>query len=288
MKRFSLLIFISFSLLCACSNQPVKKASGNNSLLWQINGNGIEKPSYLFGTMHIIPKNDFFLVEGTTEAFDATDVLVMEIDIDIPFKEQLALASKMIIPNGKNLSHYMPEEDFTKLKSYLIDSIGVSEKRFNKYIQFKPFFLGGLLIKEYVGKVKSYEEYFEALRKKSNKQFMALETLDFQLSLIDTISIEKQAEGFTQDELFSEFDKLLTLYANQDIEGLGKLMSDTEGFEELEYEFIVKRNTLWVEKLDKLFPTQSMFIAVGAGHLPGENGVIALLRKIGYSVEPVN
>lgn len=85
-----------------------------------------------------------------------------------------------------------------------------------------------------------------------------------------------------------EFDEMLNLYLKEDLEGLYKVVSEeSSSIPEFNYNFLEVRNKNWIPVIEKSISSNSIFIAVGAAHLPGESGVIQLLRSKGYSVEPV-
>lgn len=281
-------IILSFIALSSCKAQVKETGTAERqSLLWEISGNGLEAPSYLFGTIHLIPKEDFFLPAGTAEAFEASETLVLEIDIDIPLKQQLALAQEMIIPNNRTLADFMSEEDYAQAVSYMTDSLSISEKKIERYVRIKPLYLTGLLMTEAIGKVESYEKHFAGMAKKQKKNFIPLESLEFQMSLFDTISIEEQVEASFQNNMMTEYYSMLNCYSNEDLECLHNMITE---YDDVEFEklFLNHRNKNWAEKIElEILPQGSAFIAVGAGHLPGNEGVILLLKAKGYEVTPV-
>ena len=289
MKRLTIAIVGILVLFTSCSTQPVNRDKSNpeSSLLWEISGNGLEKPSYLFGTMHIISKDDFFMPKHAMESLEKTDALVLEMDIDIPVKEQVAMAQHIILPDGKTLADYMSVEDYELFKSICIDSLGIGEGKFKRYSHMKPIFLSGILMAEYVGKVESYEKYFMSKSKKLDKEFIPLETLEFQLSMFDKIPIEEQVKDMKATELIPELNKLIDSYLSQDLTRIQTVIEETEMDDKTEWDLLINRNLNWKVQLIELMPKKSLFIAVGAAHLPGEQGVINLLKDSGYTVKPL-
>ena len=120
--------------------------------------------------------------------------------------------------------------------------------------------------------------------------------MSYQASIFDSIPYKIQAEqllkyvkdGGTQPGADKQFEEMIEAYKAQDIEKLGKFVADDDGglgnYEDI---LIYHRNRNWVEKLKKIMPEKSLTIAVGAGHLAGDKGVIKLLRKEGYTVRPI-
>jgi uncharacterized protein YbaP (TraB family) len=81
---------------------------------------------------------------------------------------------------------------------------------------------------------------------------------------------------------------MLNCYLKQDLNKLGELMNDAELSPEFNANFLVKRNQNWIPQISKMVQEKPIFIAVGAGHLPGEQGVLKLLQEAGYTVSPIN
>jgi uncharacterized protein YbaP (TraB family) len=284
---------IIIALLVLVSVNLTAQNNNNNSLLWKITGNGLTQPSYIFGTIHMIPKKDYFFTPQMQSAFDSCQTLVIEADMfSLKLADQIKLASKIVLPEQKTLLDYMDSAEYISFKQILIDSLGVKEKTLDKkYNRIKPFFLTALLMQKYVGKTKTYEEELYKISKKQKMNLIGLETLEFQMSLADSITIEEQIEGLGESmgEIL-QYYKMVELYKNQDLEGLYK-MAIAEFKTETELEFmnliVSKRNADWVPKIKQYTNISSCFIAVGTLHLAGTDGVIELLRREGYSVTAV-
>jgi uncharacterized protein YbaP (TraB family) len=132
--------------------------------------------------------------------------------------------------------------------------------------------------------------------KKKGKTMAGLETMAFQMSIFDSIPYKVQAQELLKSissndkdsDGDKEFKEMMTAYKEQNLEKLGKLITETDGGL-MQYQDLLlnNRNHNWVEKLKTIMPKSSVVVAVGAGHLPGEQGVINLLRKAGYTVTPV-
>ncbi|MBN2892138.1 MAG: TraB/GumN family protein [Bacteroidales bacterium] len=290
MNKFFTLFFIvllTFSVNAQNENE--------NSLLWEISGNNLEQPSYIYGTIHLIPKDDFFFYDLWLEKFKTCDVLVLETDIEIGIMKQLSLIPKMQLPNKTTLSDYMSDKEFAAFNSYLLDSLEISETNYKVCLTYKPFFAYSLLLNEAIpGKKIIYEQYLTDEAKKNKMKVVSLETLDFQLSLVDSISIEDQIKMFLfdyekieQTNLLFEFNKMLELYKKQDLNSIANMESEGEENDFFYERFLVKRNLDWIGKINAILEKKSAFIAVGAAHLPGNDGVIKLLRDEGYIVKPV-
>ena len=145
------------------------------------------------------------------------------------------------------------------------------------------------------GEVVSYEMELYEMAQKQNKEIGGLETAEYQMSVFDKIPYKAQAEmlvqGIKSTEDTAAIDQLkvmVEMYKNQDIQGMQETMqgegSDVKGYEDV---LLLDRNRNWIPVMQKMMSKKQVFFAVGAGHLGGEEGVIALLRDAGYTVTPV-
>lgn len=280
-------LFILFGLFSALQSYSQK------SLLWEITGNGLEHPSYVFGTMHIMPKKDFHINKIVKEKLLASDQIIFEVNMfDMGLKEQLKLARKMFLTNGTVLNDYVGEEQYRSILSFAKDTLGISEKKFEKrYNRLTPFALNSVFVAEYIGKHKMFEKEFHKMAKRKKKEIGELETIEFQMSLVTEMSVETQIEYFLDVSEMYEINRMITLYINQDLQAIYELsMEDLEEDEKMAdfmKSFLDDRNADWIPKIEAQIKEKSCFIAVGAAHLPGKYGVLELLRKQGYQVKAV-
>ncbi len=265
--------------------------STDNALLWEISGNGIEKPSYIFGTIHMIPKYDYFFTDLMKEKFDSCKKLVLEIDINMSLAEQINAAKQMFLPNGKLIFDYMTKKDSVEFRLYLIDSLKISKSTYKRVVRIKPLFGSSLILKELVGKIKTYEQELNKLAKKKGTEVVGLETLQFQMDLVNDISIEDQIKMLFEDDLSGNpldvYNEMVAAYKEQNLTKLNELIDADDSMTKLGDKFLKDRNADWISKIEKLVQEQPVFIAVGAGHLAGEYGVLNLLRQKGYTVKPI-
>jgi len=285
-KRFGILLLLfNFTLQSYCQEE--------NSLLWEISGNGLQQNSYVFGTMHLIKEKDFFITDLIKEKLKHSQSFITEIDMDIPFSKQLEIAKKMYLPEGKTLKDYVSEEDFSLFKSIVIDSLNLKESKFEKYIKLKPFFLSALLTKQTTGKIKAYEKELYKIAKNKGIPSDGLESFDFQFSLVDATPIDEQARSLiTEIKNFRQSEQLLNemveYYKLQDLSKIYSLIvTGSDSNSEFNENYIFNRNKKWIPLIEEKIKSKSCFIAVGAAHLPGENGILNLLKKQGYTVVPI-
>jgi len=259
-------------------------------LLYQISGNGLTEASYLYGTIHILPKDKFELSNSLKRAFDASTTIAMEVDLDMSGAEKIALAQKVLLPDGKTLKDFMAAQDYLQLKAYCIDSLQWSESKFERSSKLKPMFFSSVLIQENMSNMASYEMEFNKMAKKKKKETIGLETIEFQLGLFDQLPMQTQVDMLKQDYKsdMKSYDTLLACYLREDLETLGKLMAEeTSAYPEFNELLLVQRNKSWIAPMRAQMQKESTFFGVGAAHLSGPDGVVALLRAQGFTVTAI-
>ncbi len=288
-KLFNYYIITILSIILSIST----KAQTNtkyNSVFWEISNNNLKQPSYLFGTIHLIPKNDFKFTKQMYDRFNKCKLLVLEANIDIPLTTQLKMAKKMLLPDGKTISDYMSDTQYSKYKSYMIDSLKISSFMFQAIQHVKPIFSSALILNELLENPTAYEQEFMKVAKTNNMKIKGLETLDFQMNLMDSINISEQikmlVENNSKNPLY-EYNKILEAYKQQDLKKLYSFFKEDESFSSMEASLLANRNIKWILSIKKIIANQSAFIAVGAGHLYGKSGLLMLLEKEGYTIKPI-
>jgi len=288
MKAFSgFLVLISWLILsCLGFAQENEK-----SLLWEITGKRVKSPSYLFGTMHLIPKDQFYFPESIQQKVANANQLVMEIG---GLSEQLSAAKYMILKEGSVFDLFSPEQ-LDSLFTYIQDELRLDESTVRKrYSKLKPLALLQLLTQNTFGESpESYELRLELLAKKHGVKIAGLETVEEQVAIFDQMPLIDQVSmvmtGISNtEESDHESRKLIELYLSQDIDAMAGLLSEG-GFGDANFEaqLLTDRNQKWIPLIQKLIRKDASFIAVGAAHLGGPDGVVQLLRNAGYTVEPV-
>lgn len=145
------------------------------------------------------------------------------------------------------------------------------------------------------GEIVSYEMELMKMAQEQEKPIDGLETAEFQMSLFDSIPYDVQAQMLMatiksgdSGEEDNQLEQMVEMYKNQDIQGMQRMVKgDKGGISEYEELLLLRRNRNWIPVMEEMMAKNATFFAVGAGHLGGEEGVIALLRKAGYTVSPV-
>ena len=289
--QLCLLIFTLFTNLFSGFSQDTTSTTPTSSLLWEISGKKVKSPSYIFGTMHLIPKDQFLFPESLQDKVKSSDLLVMEIG---GLSEQMKGMQLMMLEEG-NLFDHFTEEQADSIYDYSEEHLGYTEEQLNTMFgKMKPFVLIQLMTKNAFGESPaSYEMSLEKIAKEKEIEIEGLETVEEQMALFDSIPMKDQVKMVMSslrnaDSSAVETQKLIDAYLQQDIDSLHRYMnqSDSEisGFED---EFLNNRNENWIPLIKQYIKKNKTFIAVGAGHLGGEKGVIELLKKEGYTLTPI-
>jgi uncharacterized protein len=294
-KKILLLLLLSSVLTTVDAQAPA--GNEENSLLWKISGKGLKYASYLYGTIHVIPKKDFFITDSTLFALNQAESVAFEFNLkkEMRLLPQLLLMSKMKMKGDTTLEMLLSEEDFAFLRTRL------EERRIPLRLinRMKPSLISDLVSGDIAESMKknestSYEMEFLKRAKAADKNIAGLETAAYQMSVFDSIPYTAQAQMLVQElrsdgsESGKEYKKLLKLYKRQDLLNLGRAIGANDELSSYNDILLFHRNRNWIPVIEKMSAKRKMFYAVGAGHLVGEKGVISLLRKRGYVLTPVH
>ncbi|MBO3698161.1 TraB/GumN family protein [Roseivirga sp. E12] len=265
-------------------------AQETKTLLWEISGNGLQKTSYLFGTIHLMCKEDFVISDGVKDAFAKAEQIALEVDLDNP-SEMQAFQAGMVDMAGFDYKGTLSEKDYNRLDEVMKANYGQGMATMRI---MKPFGIMSALYGEMMacGTPESYELSFITMAKGQNKEVLGLESAASQVALFDNIPVEEQI-GWLSDMLGdsgdskTEWNQMVASYKAQDLKALYASMGESPEYAKYEKELLDDRNNAWIPKIAELAKDKSTFIAVGAMHLAGGSGVIKLLREAGYTVKPM-
>jgi uncharacterized protein len=290
--------FLSFSQNDKTQNpasraEPTDTTATTNTLLWKISGRGLQKPSYLFGTMHILCADDAILSEHLVKVIRNCDEVYFEINLD-DFAGMMKSLKYMQMKNGQKLSDLLSSDDYLKVKAYF-ENHGSPLLPFSLLERFKPMLISSMIEEDDLD-CKATNGMELVIMKEAhaqNKKIDGLETASFQAGLFDSIPYENQAKELVNYidsmNIYKKMTNELTAsYLHQDLQKIDELTrtGDASVANYLDL-LLYGRNRKWAVSLDSLMPGKSLLIAVGAGHLPGEQGVISLLKKNGYQLTPM-
>ncbi len=268
-------------------------------LLWKIDGGGLKQTSYLFGTHHLIPVTFLDSVPGLFRAFNKCHTVVGEITMNHVDADDKIMKASML-PKGITIDSLLSEDNYAlvdaEIKSVL--KIGLKELSLMKpsviHIMYEME-----IYRQHTGHDSdvSSDTFFQQVAMQKNKKVVGLESIDMQINLLfGSTNLKEEALLLVEavqhkEEILREIESVNALYLKGEIEKLAELgrgQGKLSSMDDEEYARLVKeRNFDWIEQLPDLMLESPCFVAVGAMHLGGEQGLISLLRKKGYKVKPV-
>lgn len=279
-----LVIISAFLLVCALPTQ----AQQQSSLLWEISGNDFKQPSYVFGTFHAMCKTDFDFHDSIKAKLSRTCLLVEELDMtdaSMQVKMMQSLAS------SKPMASYFPAAQFEQMNKQFQEITGVPLTMLNN---FKPFMSMSMLLLKSLPCAEQVQPEMLLIQyaKTKNIPVKGLEQVEEQLAAIDKQPLDSQAVALQKmvmrfDSVQQAFTQLTEVYKKKHIDSLYHFMRGSGMDDAFETALLSERNLRWIPRIKAIATQQPSFFAVGAGHLGGDQGVIALLRKEGYTVKPV-
>jgi uncharacterized protein YbaP (TraB family) len=262
--------------------------SQSKSLLYEVKKDGFQT-TYLYGTIHLIPDSLFLFTKKLKKIISQSDEMIFEIT-DFSDNESLTKMLKSE-SNSFDIFSKVQQDSVLNWGAQLIESDTASFRRIFEYL--KPINLLQLPT------MKALQEHAVsvdlALMKFADEKGIVkseLETVAFQLELLndlpDSVLAEMILSAMRQSKDSDQLQaKLLHLYQTQDIEGLANLLNESDETSAFLDDLIGKRNNKWLPKIIEKSKNKSCFVAVGAGHLGGKDGLISLFQQAGFIVSPI-
>ncbi|WP_421800424.1 TraB/GumN family protein [Haliscomenobacter sp.] len=290
-RLYSLLWLLGTILVffAGCKTSETAAVKSENSLLWKIEGKNLKTPSYVLGTIHLLPQKDFFLSETMKLALASTQQVVLELDMDDPAMGMNMLQNASM-SEGNTLDKLLSEGDYQQLDAIFRKSTGVGLEAFNKW---QPMLVASVVMQQMMdNQTASYEMTLVRMAQEAQKEVKGLESIQEQTEAMATISYPQQAKYLSEilngaDKQKAIFGKMVELYKSQNINALLDYIVAQSGGIDFSTVLLNERNHKWIPKIALFAAEKPTFFAVGAGHLPGKDGVLALLRKAGYRVTAV-
>ena len=279
-------------------------------LLYKISGNGLKASSYIVGTYHLAEATFVDSIPGIRQALDDCQQVVGELDMANMREEEMLkrVQQAMTLPEGMTLSKLLSADEMNRLNAYMKGLMGMDMSNpllaqqlgslTPSALSTQFSILSCIKHRGMLDMQNLFDEYFQRYARERGKAVSGLETIDFQIkTLYMGQTLERQKELLMcQVDNAAFFDdmtsQIVDAFYRQDLKALEeamdqKLNSSCDSSPEEDAKLVSDRNADWLTKMPALMAGRSTFFAVGAGHLTGDDGVLALLRKAGYSVEAV-
>ena len=292
MKRFITLVLLIAVTLGAQSQ-----------LLWKISGNGLQQPSYIFGTYHLSPLSIKDSIASLPQAMqDIRQVYGELVMADMMKPEFLAqMQQQTMLPNDTTLKSLFTPEELEVVSRAVTEYLQVDIALLDR---MKPAALfQQLTVLFYMKHTPGYnpqeqlDASFQQEATEQGKKVGGLETAQSQVDILFNKPLRRQAEDLycfvsDPDKVERQAKEIIAAYTAQDLDKMLQLMEEKEGTscdptpEEMA-QLLYDRNQAWVKQMPAIMQAAPTLFVVGAGHLPGEQGVLALLKAQDYTVEPI-
>jgi uncharacterized protein YbaP (TraB family) len=291
LKRILCVLILAVTATGNVFSQKEKKAQ-YPSLLWEITGNGLTKPSYLFGTMHVSSKLVFHLSDSFYHAIKSVDAVALELNPDT-WQGQMVTMDRMKAEYEKFTE--VPTGGYLNENSFRLTKF---EDELKAALSTEPTIVNNLLYRSYKAQEDFEEDTFLDLYifqtgKKLGKRATGVEDYyeaeKIMVEAYSDMAKEKKKKDMDMDgeSPYAILEKVQDAYRTGDLDlmdSLDLMMERSMAFRE---KFLYKRNEIQASSIDTILKKNSLFVGVGAAHLPGKKGVIELLRKMGYRLRPI-
>ena len=291
LRRTKVLLAMT-SLLTFLIGQP-SFAHPKSSLLWEISGNGLKRPSYLYGTVHSFDERAFRFAKFAESKIIQCDAFGMEINLDnLGDVDIFGMMKYVTMPGDTTLDMLMTPDQYAKLDKFVSDSMHIALAMFKT---IKPMFLMGMQEGMSMSQDSSdfLDEYLMKKAQSKKKEIIGIETIEEQIKALDLIPLREQAkmilDAIEPDTSKKEesIDDLVDIYARGDLDAIYTFYKKEDLSNTFNAALITDRNHRMADRIDSIIQKKTLFTAIGALHLPGDEGVINLLKKKGYTLTPV-
>lgn len=270
-------------------------------ILYKIEKEGSPKVSYILGTHHLAPLAVVDSIESLPSILESIDRLYGELDMSTLNDPavMLGMQKMLIAPSDSTIDKMLAPEQLDSVRNAWNEYIGEMVP-FEMVKMMKPAVLSTQLASAMTMKnlpdlnpLEGIDMTMQNRARELGKPVAGLETMEFQMNMLYNTPIPRQINSLmsmirTIDEQAEQSCRLTNAYLNHDIQKIYELILQEEDDDpQVAEEMIYSRNDRWLEKLGEILPTESLMIVVGAGHLPGERGVLNGLRAKGFIVTPI-
>ena len=283
--------------------------SANAQILYRISGNGIQQPSYILGSHHLVSAGFADKVPGLKAAQAATTQICGEVVTSNMLNPDSlkALQEQMMLPEGKTVKDVLSAEQYQRLDAFLTKTfmVGLSNPQLAPLTRFTPGALstqiiGLLYMVKHPGEFDPTNPFDAALQKQAiseGKKAIGLETVGEQMRILYGKTMERQVQGLmclvdNGDWNVNMMENLTKAYQQMDSTAIvtsinEKLNNECDNPPAEDEALIYGRNARWAKLMPQIMATAPTLFVVGSAHLFGAKGVLALLRQQGYRVEGV-
>jgi hypothetical protein len=257
------------------------------SMLWKISGKDLQQPSYLLGTIHITDKSHDKWLRLAEKYLPQCESYIMEVNDKGSF--DLGMLNKVMNPGGEVLSDLISKEDYALVSQKFKSSTGFSISLFDR---MQPLFIQAMLEVPNTdttspADILMMDVYLSKKAREAKMKVQGLETAEEQLAAVAAIPIAMQAKMLVDAVKEGQSNKdMSVLYDLADLEQL-YLLTKAEMPQEALNAMLIDRNKRMAARIEDMMHRKPLFIAVGAAHLGGDEGIIKKLQDFGYTLTPI-
>lgn len=269
-------------------------ATQGQSAFWKVEGNGLKEPSYLFGTINFLPKSSYTIPDPVEKAIASCEVFTTKMSLDRKTQKQFNDAVK--IPNNGWINDYLTDDELNQLRLLLLLDFEVKESAYHDfYSRLQPIILVTTTAALHLGDNIAYpERELEAIARKEKLDFVGLSNMEEEIKAFEQFPIEDQVEAlkYTVNNFYQhiqDYENMVKAYLKeQNLEKVRaetfKATNESQAFKKVYYD---DRTRAWLPQLKNQIKSKPTFVALGVPYLVGEEGLIAMLKNDGYTVEPI-
>ncbi len=282
-----IIILLAWGMSCCAMGQD------NGALLWQVQAGNGSHHGFVYGTVHSRDKRAFSYVRSVVELMPQVHTVAGELDPDEVASGSLALMSAMLLPGGQRITDlYKRKKDRAFVERSITERLGPMAAMF---MRMKPFFVMAAMMENNLGTDQPVilDSHLLTVAQEDGRRVIGLETMKEQFDAIDAASLHEQADMLLQHlrdpAQAGDMEALLNAYVDQDLVALQKVADGSGAIPDaMERALIGDRNRVMVHRMDSVMraDTAALFL-IGALHLPGDTGVVTLLRERGYRVQAI-
>lgn len=252
------------------------------------------EPSYLFGVIRFIPKDQFEITKRTKEKLKTCQTLATEVVVNRHTQNELNRAAHL--PDDGSIEDLLTPEEYELVKDFFTSNLGVTETKFNLiYRHLKPIVLSVAMTQLHLNEqIRFYDQELWKLSKKYKIEALGLETVEREIEALDHLSLSAQAEALlhsvqNSDQHFDDFEAMTDYYKEGNLDQiLGIALRPMEGNMEFKKNYFDQRTKEWIPKMESKMDVSPTFFALGAAHFSGPNGIVQKLRDRGYTLTPIS
>lgn len=258
-----------------------------NGLLWKFYKNDPADCHYLFGTMHLATDAAYTHADLAMEYISKSSLYAAEMDLN-DFNNQDTLVY-FKLNTGAKFSDFFRPKQYAKYRLFILKSLNID---LDHYLGYTPFFINNFLAEVSLKKTKSeaLDHHLWQFAMSQQLEMVGVETFEDQLNILNQIPLDYQIKSFKETvRNLSAFRKKLNnlneMYRKGDVVQLYKSSKKSMG--SVRKMMIYDRNILMTDRIIELSNTKTSFFAIGAAHFAGNKGIIAILKKKGYTIKAI-